>query len=73
MRTPVGTEVLERLLPYRAGADRIAAVDGDLWVHLPDGSAGSRLAAAMTPARAGGAGTFRNWNTVRKFGAALER
>ena len=47
-------------------------VDGDLWVHLPEGFARSRLAAAVTPARAGGAGTFRNWNTVRRLGEMLD-
>ena len=65
--------MLERLEPYRTEGERVALVDGDLWVHLPHGTAGSRLAAAITPARAGGAGTFRNWNTVRKIGEALGR
>ena len=68
MRSPVGGEVADRLARYRAAEERVAVVDGDLWLHLPHGTAGSRLAAAATPARAGGAGTFRNWNTVRKIG-----
>jgi uncharacterized protein (DUF1697 family) len=71
MRAPVGAEVAKRLAPYRAGDERLAVVEGDLWVHLPHGTAGSRLAAAITPARAGGAGTFRNWNTVKRIGAAV--
>ena len=61
-----------RLEPYLAEGERLAVVGGDLWVHLPHGISASRLSAAITPARAGGAGTFRNWNTVRKIGAALE-
>lgn len=73
MRAPVGRDVAARLEPYRVGRERLAIVDGDIWVHLPGGSAGSRLAAAITPARAGGPGTFRNWNTVRRIGAALDR
>ena len=73
MRAPADAAVLERLEPYRTEGERVALVDGDLWVNLPHGTAGSRLAAAITPARAGGAGTFRNWNTVRKIGDALGR
>lgn len=72
MRTPAGAEVAERLAPYRAGDERLAVVGGDLWLHLPHGVAGSRLATAATPKRAGGAGTFRNWNTVRRIADALE-
>jgi uncharacterized protein (DUF1697 family) len=72
MRAPAGREVAERLEPFRDRGERLALVDGDIWVHMPNGFAASRLSAAITPARAGGAGTFRNWNTVRKIGAALE-
>ena len=71
MRDPAGPEVAERLAAYRAEGEGLALFDGDIWVHLPNGSAGSRLASAITPARAGGAGTFRNWNTVRRIGAAV--
>lgn len=71
MRAPAGADVAERLAPYRAGDERLAVVGGDLWLHLPHGVAGSRLAAAVTPKRAGGIGTFRNWNTVRRIDAAL--
>jgi uncharacterized protein (DUF1697 family) len=73
MRSPADAGVLARLEPYRAEGEALAVVDGDLWVHLPHGTAGSRLASAITPARAGGAGTFRNWNTVRRIGDALGR
>jgi uncharacterized protein (DUF1697 family) len=72
MRTPLDAGVIGVLDPYRAGGERLEVVDGDLWVHMPDGIGTSRLARAITPARAGGAGTFRNWNTVRKIGAALD-
>jgi uncharacterized protein (DUF1697 family) len=71
MRTAADAGALARLEPYRVEGERIAVVDGDIWVHLPHGTAGSRLAGAITPARAGGAGTFRNWNTVRRIGNAL--
>lgn len=71
MRSPVGQAVADRLEPYRAAGEGLAVAGGDLWLHLPDGVSGSRLASAVTPARAGGVGTFRNWNTVRKIGEAL--
>jgi uncharacterized protein (DUF1697 family) len=71
MRTAAGPDVAERLAPYRGGDERLAVVDGDLWLHLPHGVATSRLAAAVTPKRAGGVGTFRNWNTVRRIADAL--
>ena len=71
MRAPAGADVAARLAPYCAVGERIAVVDGDLWVHLPNGIGASRLSGAITPARAGGAGTFRNWNTVRRIGSLL--
>ena len=63
--------LVARLERYRGEGEGVAVVGGDLWVHLPHGIAASRLSGAITPARAGGAGTFRNWNTVRRIGAAL--
>jgi uncharacterized protein (DUF1697 family) len=68
---PVDGGLVERLEPYRSEGEKVAVVGGDLWVFLPDGVAGSRLASAMTPVRTGGAGTFRNWNTLRKIGGAV--
>ena len=71
MRVPLGPEAVAALEPYRAEGERIAVAGGDLWVHFPHGQGSSRLAAAITPKRAGGVGTFRNWNTVRRIGALL--
>jgi uncharacterized protein (DUF1697 family) len=68
MRAPAPPEVLAALEPYRAESERLAIVEGDLWAHFPHGQGTSRLAAAMTPARAGGVGTWRNWNTLRRIG-----
>ena len=70
MRAPAAAAA-ERLAPYLAGGERVAIVGGDLWVHLPHGISRSRLPGAITPKREG-VGTFRNWNTVRRIGAALE-
>ena len=71
MRRPADAGAVERLTPYLAPGERVAVVGGDLWVHLPQGFAPSRLPGAITPRRAG-VGTFRNWNTVRRIGAALD-
>jgi uncharacterized protein (DUF1697 family) len=72
MRDAVGPAVAAALEPYRAPGERIAVVDGDLWLHFPHGQGTSRLASAITPARAGGVGTLRNWNTLRGIGTLLQ-
>ena len=71
MRAPIAPEAVARLEAVRAGAERLAVVDGDLWLHLPGGFATSRLATAAGGARIG-PGTFRTWNTARRLGAMLE-
>jgi uncharacterized protein (DUF1697 family) len=71
MREPLPAGAEERLAGYLAPGERVAVVGGDLWVHLPDGFAPSRVPGAVTPKRFG-AGTFRNWNTVRRIGVALD-
>lgn len=72
MRAPMAREVVAVLESYRAEGERMALFGGDLWVHFAHGQGRSRLAAAIKPHRAGGAGTFRNWNTVRRLGGMLE-
>jgi uncharacterized protein (DUF1697 family) len=71
MRAPLSAETAAALLPMRVGDERLAVVDGDLWLHLPHGAAASRLGTAAGAPRAG-VGTFRNWNTVRRLGDMLE-
>jgi uncharacterized protein (DUF1697 family) len=71
MREPAGDEAVARLTPYLGAGERLAVSGGDLWVHLPHGFQPSRLPGAITPKREG-IGTFRNWNTVRRIGEALE-
>jgi uncharacterized protein (DUF1697 family) len=70
MRDPVRPEVLEALEARRTGEERVSVVDGDLWLHFAHGVAGSRLAPALDPHRAG-VGTMRNWNTVRRIGELI--
>lgn len=71
MRVPPIPEALDRLEAARAGAERVALVDGDLWLWLPDGFARSRLACAAGAPWAG-TGTFRNWNTARGLARLLD-
>lgn len=70
MRDPVTPEVLEALAAYATPDETMRVVEGDLWVHFARAVSGTRLAAAITPKRAG-IGTFRNWNTVERIAAAL--
>ncbi|GAA2872547.1 uncharacterized protein (DUF1697 family) [Aminobacter niigataensis] len=68
MREPVTPDVIERLLPYVAADERLTSVDGDIWIYFSRSAGSSRLLGALTPKRAGGIGTSRNWNTVRRLG-----
>lgn len=70
MREPISPASVQ-LLEDRAGPDEVVRViGGDPWFYFGAGASGSRLVAAMKPARIG-AGTARNWNTVEKIAAAL--
>lgn len=68
MRQPVTPDIIERLRPYVAPDEKLAAVNGDIWLHFSRSAGTSRLLGALTPKRAGGVGTSRNWNTVRRLG-----
>lgn len=68
MREPVAPEAIERLRPYVAADEKLAAVNGDIWLYFSRSAGSSRLLGALTPRRAGGIGTSRNWNTVRRLG-----
>lgn len=71
MRSPLGPGVVTSFDRYRTSGEELRVVGGDLWVLFPNGHGTSKLATALTPARTGGAGTFRNWNTVSKIHALL--
>lgn len=71
MRAPIAPEAVARLEAVRAGAERLAVVEGDLWLHVPEGFGTSRLAVAAGGAKIG-PGTFRNWNTARRLDAMLD-
>lgn len=70
MRTPLPAEASGILEPYRAPAELLQIVNGDLWVSFHDRPSQSRLLGALSTRRLG-AGTLRNWNTVRGLAEML--
>lgn len=69
-RDPIAPSMREALLPYCTQGERLAIVDGDLWVHFPGQQSKSRLTGTFTHKRLG-VGTARNWNTIRTLGEML--
>ena len=63
MRQPLEPEVLVTLAKYRRG-ERLAVVDGDLWIDFGLKASETKMLPALTTKRLG-VGTMRNWNTVR--------
>lgn len=70
MRDPLTESVLEGLRRYCTAGERLAIVDGDLWVHFAGQASESKLPGAMTT-KGLGIGTFRNWNTVKGLAEML--
>lgn len=66
MREPLDETALTTLAPYATQGERMKLVNGHLWLHFPQDPARSRLGAQLTIRRLG-AGTVRNWNTVRRL------
>ena len=71
MREPLAADVVERLAPYLTRGERVAVVDGDLWVHFTGQPSLSKLVPALTAKRLG-IGTMRNWNTVARIAGLLD-
>lgn len=53
--------------PQRSPPDRFEVRGRELYLHYPDGSAGSKLSHAWFAKELGIACTVRNWNTVRRL------
>lgn len=62
MRTPLGDNVIHLLERHR-GQEKIAIVNGDLWVDFNGKASETRLISALTTRKLG-IGTIRNANTV---------
>jgi len=71
-RLPVGNGVAPALEPYQTRGERVKVVGGDLWIHFADAPNRSKILPALTPGRLKGAGTLRNWNTIRRLGDMLD-
>lgn len=71
MRNPVAAKIVADLGPYVAVDEKLEAVNGDIWLCFSRNAGTSRLLGALTPRKAGGVGTSRNWNTVRRLGEML--
>jgi len=71
MREPLAADAVERFAPYLGNGERVAVVDGDLWLHFTGQPSLSKLVPALTAKRLG-IGTMRNWNTVARIAAMLD-
>lgn len=69
-RDRLGPEAVALLAPYRRPDERVAVVDGNLWISFPLQMSSRPLLAALTPKRLG-IGTIRNWNTVDRIARLL--
>ncbi|MES0135803.1 DUF1697 domain-containing protein [Mesorhizobium sp. M0016] len=71
MREPAPADGVAALQAHAAEDERVASVDGDIWVVFSRQRPSSRLLAAMNHKRMG-IGTARNWNTVRRLAEMVE-
>lgn len=71
MRAAPRPDLADFLRPYQTSGERVAIIDGHVWVHFQGQASLSRLAGQLTPKRMGGIGTSRNWNTVKRLGEML--
>jgi uncharacterized protein (DUF1697 family) len=72
MREPLPDGFEEALEEWRGEGERVAVVDGDLWVSFAGQPSQSRLLSRLSTKHMG-IGTVRNWNTVRGLAQMLER
>lgn len=72
MRRPLDLSVVQTLEKRRNDPERLAVVDGDLWIDFGGKASETRLLSSLTTKRLG-AGTLRNWNTVRGLAAMISR
>jgi uncharacterized protein (DUF1697 family) len=72
MRQPLAADMEDRLNAYRTDGEKVAIVDGDLWLSFAGSPGKSRLLPQLT-AKKLGAGTLRNWNTVRDVSGLLNK
>ncbi|MBU1374399.1 MAG: DUF1697 domain-containing protein [Alphaproteobacteria bacterium] len=71
MRRPIGEAAFADLAARASPREKVALVDGDLWIYTPEPPGTSRVVARLSRERSG-IGTIRGWGTVRRLAAMLE-
>ncbi len=71
MRQPLAPAILDMFAKYQQG-ERMAVVDGDLWIDFGLKASETKMLPALTTKRLG-VGTMRNWNTVRGIAQMISR
>jgi len=69
LATPPSEERLAAFTPPPSGRDELTIVGQEVYVHTPDGYAGTKLTGTLLERRLGVVSTTRNWNTVTKLHA----
>lgn len=65
-------QAIGKLDANRSPADAFRVVDREIYLHLPNGSADTKLTNAYFDAALATTGTARNWTTVRKLSEMLQ-
>jgi uncharacterized protein (DUF1697 family) len=71
MRAPLGETDLPTLSARATAREKLAIVNGDLWLYSPEPPGTSRLMALLSRERSG-VGTIRTWNTIRRLREMLD-
>jgi uncharacterized protein (DUF1697 family) len=64
---------LAEFTPPASGKDELVIIGREIYVHTPNGYAETKLTGTMVERRLGVVTTTRNWNTVSKLCALLDR
>jgi uncharacterized protein (DUF1697 family) len=72
LATPPSQERLAAFTAPPSGRDELTIVGQEVYVHTPDGYAGTKLTGTLLERRLGVLSTTRNWNTVTKLHALTE-
>jgi uncharacterized protein (DUF1697 family) len=71
MRKPLKDADLAVLSERATPREKVAIVNGDLWLYSPEPPGTSRVVALLSRERSG-VGTIRTWGTIRRLGEMLE-
>lgn len=71
MREPLRNSDLAVLSERATPREKVAIVNGDLWLYSPEPPGTSRIVAMLSRERSG-VGTIRTWNTIRRLNEMLD-